>query len=87
MLARDDEVEVARRVSGRAEDLAAVMALMPGVRVVMLTSSPAVEDVECARDVRVSGHDEKDVESGPVLGEVLRLRPSTRVPPTHPSAA
>jgi hypothetical protein len=88
MSARDDQVEVARGVSGRAEDLAAVMALMPGVRVVMLTSSPAVQDVERARDVRVTGH-EQDVEGRTVVGEVLRLRPSRRVPlpPTHPSAA
>jgi hypothetical protein len=89
MSARDDQVEVARGVSGRAEDLAAVMALIPGVRVVMLTSSPAVQDVERARDVRVTGHEHEDVEGRTVAGEVLRLRPSRRVPfpPTHPSAA
>src|SRR4029453_612718 len=37
MSAREDQAEGARPGSGRAEDLAAVMALMPGVRVVMLT--------------------------------------------------
>jgi len=87
MLEPDDQIEVARRVSCCAQDLAAVMALIPGVRVVMLASSAAVKDVERAREGPASGHECKDVEGGTVAGEVLRLRSSTWVPPTRPWAA
>ena len=48
-------------------------ALLPGVRVVMLSSSPAVEDVERARDAGASGYLTKDADGGTIAGEVVRL--------------
>ena len=86
-LAADDESEAARGVSSRGQDLAAVMALIPGVRVVMLSSSPAVQDVEHARGLRALGPACEDAKGGTFAGDVPRRRSSTCLSPTRPWAA
>ena len=84
----DDESEAASGVSSRGQDLAAVMALIPGVRVVMLSSSPAVQDVEHARGgLRALGPACEDAKGGTVAGDVPRRRSSTCLSPTRPWAA
>jgi DNA-binding NarL/FixJ family response regulator len=51
----------------------AVKALLPGIRVVMLSSSAAVEDVERARDAGASGYLTKDAAGPAVAEEVVRV--------------
>ena len=51
----------------------AVRALLPGTRVVMLSSSAAVEDVERARDAGASGYLTKDAAGPAIAGEVVRV--------------
>ena len=50
-----------------------VKALLPGVRVVMLSSSAAVEDVERARDAGASGYLTKDAAGPAIAEEVVRV--------------
>jgi DNA-binding NarL/FixJ family response regulator len=51
----------------------AVKALLPGIRVVMLSSSAAVEDVDRARDAGASGYLTKDAAGPAIAGEVVRV--------------
>ena len=50
-----------------------VKALLPGIRVVMLSSSAAAEDVERARDAGASGYLTKDAAGPAIAGEVVRV--------------
>ena len=56
--------------------------LLPGIRVVMLSSSSAVEDVERARDAGASGYLTKDAEGTAIAEEVVRA-----LPPADPFSA
>ena len=60
--------------------------LLPGVRVVMLSSSAAVEDVECARDAGACAYLTKDADGGAIRAEVVRAG-SAHLPLMDSSAA
>ena len=73
----------------RLDGIAAVLALrplLPGVRVVMLSSSAAVEDVERARDAGACAYLTKDADGGTIRDEVARAV-SAHLPLTVSSAA
>ena len=73
----------------RLDGIAAALALrplLPGVRVVMLSSSAAVEDVERARDAGACAYLTKDADAGAIRAEVVRAA-SARLPLTVSSAA
>ena len=75
LLAHDD---VAGRVLSGAQAIALAVglrplsALLPGVRVVMLLSPPAVEDMERARDAGASGCLTKDANGETIAGKAVR---------------
>lgn len=73
----------------RLDGIAALLALrplLPGVRVVMLSSSAAVEDVERARDAGACAYLTKDADGGTIRDEVARAV-SAHLPLTVSSAA
>lgn len=73
----------------RLDGIAAVLALrplLPGVRVVMLSSSAAVEEVERARDAGACAHLTKDADGGAIRAEVVRAA-AAHLPLMAPSAA
>ena len=53
--------------------LEALQLLQPGVRVVMLSSSAAVEDVERARDAGAFAYLTKDADAATIRAEVVRV--------------
>jgi DNA-binding NarL/FixJ family response regulator len=61
--------------------------LLPGVRVVMLSSSAAVEDVERARDAGALAYLTKDAEGQTIAEEVVRVCSSSRRSLNHLCAA
>ncbi len=65
----------------------ALRPLLPGVRVVMLSSSAAVEDVERARDAGACAYLTKDADGGEIRAEVVRAAATAHLPLTAPSAA
>ena len=58
------------------EAVLALLPLLPGVRVVMLSSSAAVEDVERARDAGACAYLTKDADGGTIREEVARAFPA-----------
>ena len=60
--------------------------LLPGVRVVMLTSSAAVDDVERARDAGAFSYLTKDADAATIRAEVVRAA-SAQLPLTVRQAA
>jgi DNA-binding NarL/FixJ family response regulator len=59
-----------------------VKALLPRVQVVMLSSSPAVEDVERSRDAGASGYLTKDAAGTAITAELARVCSSTAGDPS-----
>jgi DNA-binding NarL/FixJ family response regulator len=66
--------------------LEALQLLQPGVRVVMLSSSAAVEDVERARDAGALAYLTKDADAATIRAEVVRAA-SAHLPLTARRAA
>lgn len=64
-----------------------VKALLPGVRVLMLSSSAAAEDVERARAAGASGYLTKDAAGPAIAEEVVRVLSSAGIPSANPCAA
>ena len=64
-----------------------VKALLPGIRVVMLSSSPAAEDVERAREAGASGYLTKDAAGPAITEEVVRVCSSAGVSSAYLCAA
>jgi DNA-binding NarL/FixJ family response regulator len=64
-----------------------VKALMPGVRVLMLSSSAAAEDVERARAAGASGYLTKDAAGPAIAEEVVRILSSSGLSSANPCAA
>ena len=64
-----------------------VKSLLPGVRVVMLSSSAAVEDRERARAAGASGYLTKDAAGQAITDELVRVCSSTRLSPANLCAA
>jgi DNA-binding NarL/FixJ family response regulator len=64
-----------------------ITTLLPGVRVVMLSSSAAVEDLERARDAGASAYLTKDAEGLTITEEVVRACSSSRLSLTQLCAA
>ena len=60
-----------------------ITALLPGLRVVMLSSSAAAEDVERARNAGASGYLTKDAAGAEITEEVVRVFSSDRVPSAY----
>lgn len=71
------------RVDG-IEATRAIVAELPGVRVVMLSSSSAVEDVERARAAGAGAYVTKDADAAAITRELLE---AAAVPPTVARAA
>jgi DNA-binding NarL/FixJ family response regulator len=67
--------------------LKALRPLLPGVRVVMLTSSAAVDDVERARDAGAFAYLTKDADAATIRAEVVRAAESAHPPLTERWAA
>ncbi|MDX6440105.1 MAG: two-component system, NarL family, response regulator LiaR [Gaiellaceae bacterium] len=61
--------------------------LLPGIRVVMLSSSAAVEDIERARDAGACAYLTKDAEGPTIAEEVVRACSSDRRSLNHLCAA
>jgi DNA-binding NarL/FixJ family response regulator len=59
---------------------------VPQIRIVMLSSSAAAEDLERAHDAGASSYLNKDADGGTIAGEVVRIA-SVRVPLTARRAA
>ena len=64
-----------------------VKALLPGVQVVMLSSSPAVEDVERSHDAGACGYLTKDAAGPAIIAELARVCARTAAPSTKLCAA
>lgn len=64
-----------------------VKALLPGIRVVMLSSSAAAEDMERAREAGASGYLTKDAAGPAIAEEVVRVVSSARLSSAYLCAA